>query len=123
MVQELIKPYAGMLEDLVNNYVIANMGLGGVLKFHYLLEDSEAQKSKKSSRVMNEYYKGAITENEVRNEMGYNLSDSPYANMTYPEKTANINVDLGIAGGFSGVGGLKDTSKKEGGENDGQTEN
>ena len=119
MVQELIKPYAGMLEDLVNNYVIANMGLGGVLKFHYLLEDSEAQKSKKSSRVMNEYYKGAITENEVRNEMGYNLSDSPYANMTYPEKTANINVDLGIAGGFKGNVNMKDTSKKEGGEDDG----
>ena len=68
---------------------------------------------------MNEYYKGAITENEVRNEMGYNLSDSPYANMTYPEKTANINVDLGIAGGFNGNGNMKDTSKKEGGEDDG----
>lgn len=123
MVQELIKPYAGMFEDLVNNYVIANMGLGGVLKFHYIFEDSEAQKSTKSSRIMNEYYKGAITENEVRGAMGYNQSDSPYANMTYPEKTVRINVDNGIVGGgFNGVGNIKDTSK-EGGENDGQKEN
>lgn len=121
MVQELIKPYAGMFEDLVNNYVIANMGLGGVLKFHYIFEDSEAQKSTKSSRIMNEYYKGAITENEVRGAMGYNQSDSPYANMTYPEKTAKINVDLGIAGGFNGNGNIKDTSG--GGEDNGQTEN
>ena len=37
--------------------------------------------------------------------------------MTYPEKTANVNVDLGIAGGFNGNGGIKDTSK-EGGDKD-----
>lgn len=118
MVQELIKPYAGMLEDLVNNYVIANMGYAGILKFRFIFEDSEAQKATKSNRIMNEYYKGAITENEVRGAMGYNLSDSPYANMTYPEKTCRINVDNGVVGGFNGNGNIKDTS--EGGENNGQ---
>lgn len=117
MIQELIKPYAAMMEDLVNNYVIANMGLGGVLKFKYIFEDSEAQKTMKSKRVVDEYYRGVLTENEVREIMGYETSASKYADMTYPEKTANVNVDLGIAGGFNGNGGIKDTSK-EGGDKD-----
>jgi len=116
MLQELIKPYAAMMEDLYNNYVIANMGLGGVLKFRYIFEDSENQKSIKSKRVVDEYYKGVLTENEVRRIMGYEESTSDYANMTYPEKTANINVDLGIAGGFNGNGGIKDTTDTEGGD-------
>lgn len=116
IIQELIKPYADMMEDLYNNYVIERMGLGGVLRFRYIFEDSETQKSVKSKRVVDEYYKGVLTENEVRNLMGYEESSSPYANMTYPEKTANINVDLGIAGGFSGVGNIKDTSKSEDGQ-------
>ncbi len=111
MIQELIKPYASMLEDLYNNYVIAPMGLGGVLKFRFIFEDSERQKTAKSKRVVDEYYKGVLTENEVREIMGYNESTSPYANMTYPEKTANINVDLGIAGGFNGNGDIKNTSE------------
>lgn len=111
IIQDLIKPYAGMFEDLVNNYIIANMGYGGVLKFHYLFADSEAQKDKKSARIVEEYYKGVLTENEVRKMMGYELSESTYADMTYPEKTATINCDLGIAGGFNGNGNIKDTTK------------
>lgn len=116
MIQELIKPYACMLEDLYNKYVIDTMGLGGVLKFEFIFEDSERQKTAKSKRIVDEYYKGVITENEVRKMMGYEESSSSYANMTYPEKTANINVDLGIAGGFNGNGNIKDTST-EGGDN------
>lgn len=116
MIQELIKPYACMLEDLYNKYVIDTMGLGGVLKFEFIFEDSERQKTAKSKRIVDEYYKGVITENEVRKMMGYEESSSQYANMTYPEKTANINVDLGIAGGFNGNGNIKDTST-EGGDN------
>ena len=42
--------------------------------------------------------------------MGYPQSDSPYASLTYPEKTVKINVDNGLAGGFNGVGNVKDTS-------------
>ncbi len=114
MIQELIKPYACMLEDLYNKYVIDTMGLGGVLKFEFIFEDSEVQKTVKSKRIVDEYYKGVITENEVRRMMGYEESSSQYANMTYPEKTANINVDLGIAGGFNGNGNIKDTSTEGG---------
>ena len=49
-------------------------------------------------------------------EMGiYNISDSNYANMTYPEKTVKINVDNGVINtGFNGVGTVKDTSGKGG---------
>ncbi|SFB09958.1 phage portal protein [Selenomonas ruminantium] len=119
MIQELVKPYAAMLEDLYNNYVIAGMGLGGVLKFRFIFEDSENQKSVKSKRVVDEYYKGVLTENEVRRLMGYEESTSVYADMTYPEKTTKINVDYGVSGGFNGVGNIKDTSE-EGGDNGGK---
>ena len=60
--------------------------------------------------MIDEYYRGAITENEFRDNMGYPQSDSPYASLTYPEKTVKINVDNGLAGGFNGVGNVKDTS-------------
>ena len=110
VMQEAIKPYAAMMEDLYNNFVIKPMGLEGVLRFRFIFEDSEQQKTIKSKRVVDEYYKGCITENEFRSLMGYDHSDSPYADMTYPEKTATINVSLGIAGGFNGNGVTKDTS-------------
>jgi len=108
--QEAIKPYAAMIEDLYNDFVIKQLGFEGILKFRFIYEDSEQQKTIKSKRVVDEYYKGCITENEFRSLMGYEASVSKYADMTYPEKTAQINVDLGIAGGFNGLGDVKDTS-------------
>ena len=128
MIQELIDPYSSMVEDFYNTYVIGALGLGGMLRFRFITEESERQKTTKSKRLMNEYYQGAITENEVRKFMGYDESDSKYANVTYPEKTVLINVDNGIVGGFNGVGNIKDTSdsdytdnvdKSKGGEDDG----
>jgi phage portal protein BeeE len=110
VMQELIKPYSSMYENLINTYVIGKLGLGGILKFKLMYEDSESLKTQKSKRMIEEYYRGAITENEFREKMGYDLSDNKYAGMTYPEKTANINVDLGIAGGFAGNGMITDTS-------------
>ena len=77
-----------------------------------MYEDSESLKSMKSKRMIEEYYRGAITENEFREKMGYNISDSNYADMTYPEKTVKINVDNGVVNtGFNGNGITKDTSK------------
>lgn len=110
VIQEAVKPYAAMIEDLYNNYIIKPMGYEGILEFHFVFEDSEQQKTIKSKRVVDEYYKGCITENEFRSLMGYEQSESEYANMTYPEKTAKINVDLGLSGGFNGNGVTKDTS-------------
>jgi hypothetical protein len=114
VMQDLIKPYANMYENLINTYVIKKLGFEGILRFRLMYEDSESLKSMKSKRMIEEYYRGAITENEFREKMGYDISDSNYADMTYPEKTASINVDLGIAGGFNGVGTVKDTSEKGG---------
>ena len=112
MMQELIKPYASMYEDLINTYVIGALGWEGILKFRLVYEESEQQKTIKSKRLIDEYYRGAITENEFRDNMGYAQSNSPYASMTYPEKTVKINVDNGLAGnfGFNGIGNVKDTS-------------
>lgn len=115
MLNHLIKPYAGLIEDLYNRYVIKPMGLDGILRFRFVYEATEQQKTVKSKRLVEEYYRGAITENEFRSAMGYEQSTSPYANMTYPEKTATINVKLGIAGGFQGNGLVTDTS--QGGDN------
>lgn len=122
MMEECIKPYANMFADLINFYVIPAMGCEGILKFRFIYEDSEQQKANKSKRLLDEYYKGAITENEFRNYMGYEFSESKYADVTYPEKTVMINVDNGIVGGFRGVGGLLDTSasEAEGGEKNGE---
>ena len=111
MVQEVIRPYGAMMETLINNYIIQRMGYGGMLKFRFLYEESEQQKSTKSTRLVNEYYRSTITENEFRHMMGYPLSTSEYADMTLVEKTAKINVDLGIAGGFHGNGDVMDTSE------------
>lgn len=124
MTEGAIKPYAYLLEDLYNNYVIAKMGLGGVLRFRFIHEDSENQKTAKSTRLVNEYKADLITENEFRALSGYEESSSKYANMTHVEKTANINVDLGIAGGggFNGVGDLKDNTKDDtGSDKDGDS--
>ena len=121
MYNDAIKPYDTMISTLYNQYLIANLGLGGVLKYRSIPEISEAQLSAKSTRLVDEYAKGTITENEFRSAMGYEQSTSPYANMTYPEKTATINVDLGIAGGFQGNGLVTDTSKTStGGDNNGK---
>lgn len=111
MVQELIKPYEDMLDDLYNNWLIPKAGLGGLIKFRFIHEESERMKDDKSKRLTEEYRRGCITENEFRYLMGYEPNPDPtYANMTYPEKTARINVDLGIAGGFNGNGDIKDTA-------------
>ena len=117
MSNDAIKPYDTMISTLYNQYLIANLGLGGVLKYRSIPVISEAQLGVKSKRLVDEYYRGAITENEFRSAMGYEQSTSPYANMTYPEKTATINVKLGIAGGFQGNGLVTDTS--QGGDNNG----
>ena len=115
VMQDLIKPYANMYENLINTYVIKKLGFEGILRFRLMYEDSESLKSMKSKRMIEEYYRGAITENEFREKMGYNISDSNYADMTYPEKTVKINVDNGVVNtGFSGVGTVKDTSGKGG---------
>lgn len=111
MVQELIKPYEDMLDDLYNNWLIPKAGLGGLVKFRFIHEESERMKDDKSKRLVEEYRRGCITENEFRHLMGYEPNPDPtYADMTYPEKTARINVDLGIAGGFNGNGDIKDTT-------------
>lgn len=110
MIQELIRPYGNMIENLINSYVIEPMGFGGTLKFRFIYEDSEAQKGKKSTRLQGEYAKGLITENEFREDMGYELSSSKYADVTFPEKTIMLNKEYGLLGGFNGIGNVKDTS-------------
>lgn len=110
VMQDLIKPYAAMYEDLINKYVIGALGWGGLIRFKLMYEESEQQKTAKSKRLVEEYYRGAITENEFRKMMGYDESVSKYANVTSTEKSVLINVDNGLAGGFNGNGATKDTS-------------
>ena len=107
MINELIKPYANILQDFVNTDILGMLGYDKLFKMSFVYEATEAQKTSKSARLTKELISGGITENEFREQMGYGKSDSKYADMTTTEKSANINKDLGINGGYNGSGDLK----------------
>ena len=109
IVEELVKPYAILLEDAYNTHVINALGYGDILEFHYVFEDSEEMKTKKWTRLNNAYIAGTITENEFREAVGLPQSTSKYANLTTDERKAVINKELGT-NGFNGIGDKKDTS-------------
>lgn len=109
IIEELVKPYAILLEDAYNTHVINALGYGDILEFHYVFEDSEDMKTKKWNRLNNAYVSGTITENEVRAAIGFEKSASKYADLTSDERKAVINKELGV-NGFNGLGDVKDTS-------------
>ncbi len=123
IIEELVKPYAILLEDAYNTHVINALGFGDILEFHYVFEDSEDMKTKKWNRLNSAYTAGTITENEVREAIGLPKSTSKYADLTSDERKAVINKELGV-NGFNGLGNVKDTSDSKnaspkGGDNSG----
>ena len=119
--EELVKPYACLLEDAYNTHVINLLGFGGILEFRYVFEDSENMKSQKWTRLNSAYQAGWLTENELRTLAGFVASTSKYANYTSDERKALINKELGIQG-YNGLGNIKDTSqikKDKRGDSDG----
>ena len=120
MSNDAIKPYDTMISTLYNQYLIANLGLGGVLKYRSIQVISEAQLTAKSTRLVNEYANDLITENEFRSLIGIDARSSKYADVTVTEKKAMINADIGV-NGQNGFGTIKDTSDATGGDNNGKT--
>ncbi len=112
IMEELVKPYASLLEDAYNTHVINLLGYGDILEFHYVYEDSENMKTQKWNRLNSAFTAGAITENEWRDRAGFEPSSSKYANLTGDERKAQINKDLGV-NGFNGLGNIKDNSESK----------
>lgn len=109
IIEELVKPYASLLEDAYNTHVINALGFGDILEFKYVYEDSENLKTKKWDRLNNAFIAGTITQNEWRKEIGFDPLISDYADLAGDERKAVINKELGT-NGFNGVGSIKDQS-------------
>lgn len=109
IIDELVKPYANLLEDAYNTHIINALGFGDILEFKYVYEDNENLKTKKWDRLNNAFIAGTITINEWRESVGLNPLISDYANLAGDERKAVINKELGM-NGFNGVGNIKDTS-------------
>lgn len=109
IIEELVKPYANLLEDAYNTHVINVLGFGDILEFKYVYEDSESLKTQKWTRFNNAFTTGTITINEWRTGVGFSPLISDYANLAGDERKAVINKELGM-NGFNGVGNIKDTS-------------
>ena len=109
IIEELVKPYANLLEDAYNTHIINALGFGDILEFKYVYEDSENLKTKKWDRLNNAFIAGTITQNEWRKEIGFDPLISDYADLAGDERKAVINKELGT-NGFNGVGSIKDQS-------------
>lgn len=91
---ELVKPYADIIEDAVNQHFLRPLGYDKLFKFSFVYAETETQKKLRSDRVTQELEKGAITENEARVLLGHSKRDSKYADVSYSEAKAMLNVDF-----------------------------
>ena len=118
VLNEAIKPYAGLLEDIINQKILARLGLDKVLRFQFIYEETLEQKQAKTNILISQFNADAISQNEMRKELGYLPRDSKYAELTISELKASINKDYQIQGGFNGVGkDRKENTTPKGGDN------
>jgi len=117
LMNELIKPYANIMQDFVND-ILKTLGYDKLFKMSFVFAETEKQKTAKSERLTKELIAGGLTENEFRSAMGYKQSDSKYADMTTSEKTATINKDIpSNNGGYNGGGDIKNNYQDKPTEN------
>lgn len=107
IMDELVKPYADIIEDAINEHVLKPLGLGQYIRFQFVYEESQKDKTAKSTRINNEYLAGYITTNEAREKAGYERMENEYCDMIGDERKAKINARFN-GGGFNGVGEEKD---------------
>lgn len=113
LMAELVKPYASIIEDAVNEHILKPLGYDKFFKFSFVYAETEAQKKLRSDRVTQELEKGVITENESRVLLGHAKRDSKYADVSYAEAKAMMNQDYFVqAGGFNGQGDTKNNGEK-----------
>lgn len=110
IMDELVKPYADIIEDAINEHVLKPLGFNQLFRFQFIYEESQKDKTAKSTRINNEYLAGYITTNEAREKAGYERMESEYCDMIGDERKAKINAEFN-GGGFNGVGDEKDNYK------------
>lgn len=115
ILENVIKPWANVIEDMWNQHVIAQLGYEGILKFKFKYELTDAQTNALNTRICTQYTTGLITRNDGREALGYPMQDTKYAQMTSQEATSAINTENQLiilnesgkakeTGGFNGVG-------------------
>lgn len=114
---EAIKPYAEVLADVINKKILGQLGLDGVLEFRFIYAESLEQQKTRQDIAVAKFQADAITQSELRAELGYTPLKSKYGEMTISEMKSAINKDYmpeQNAGGFNGVGKDRkaDTPKK-----------
>jgi hypothetical protein len=118
---EAIKPLARVIASEINKKVIARLGFGGKLQFHFIFEDTESRKKAKTDRVLTLFNSDLFTQNEARQELGYNVATGKYGDMYKSQMKADINAEYQVQGGYNGVGNNpyenKDTSDTGGDNN------
>jgi len=123
ILQEAIKPYAEVVADAINKKILARLGLDNVLEFRFVFEETLKQKKEKADIVISKFQADAITQNEMRAELGYEPLKTKYSNLTYSEMKSAINKDYlpeQSTGGFNGVGkNRKEDAAGKGGDKSG----
>lgn len=117
ILENVIKPWANVIEDMWNQHVIAQLGYEGILKFKFKYELTDAQLNTLNSRVCAQYSTGLITRDDGREALGYPMQDTKYSQMTSQEASSAINTDsqlviLKESGKAQGTGGFNGVGKK-----------
>ena len=103
VMDELVKPYADIIEDAYNEHVLRPLGFDKYFRFEFVYEESQKDKTQKTNRINSEFQAGYITPNEAREKAGYSRIENEYCDMIADERKARINADIG-SNGYHGVG-------------------
>jgi hypothetical protein len=121
LTMKLLSRLARVIASEINKKVIARLGFGGKLQFHFIFEDTESRKKAKTDRVLTLFNSDLFTQNEARQELGYNVATGKYGDMYKSQMKADINAEYQVQGGYNGVGNNhyenKDTSDTGGDNN------
>nr|DAT78052.1 MAG TPA: portal protein [Caudoviricetes sp.] len=130
MLNEAIRPYCLLLQDAINQKIIGRLGLGELLRFEFVFEDTLDQKQKRQQMITDQWNTNGITLREYREALGRPEIDSPYNDMCQAEMKSALNKKYAIqpiqskesisgsSGGFNGLGKnqKEDVEKKTNGE-------
>ena len=114
LMSELVKPYADIWEDAVNEHILKPLGFDKMFRFKFVYAQTSDQLKKVEDLAINKYTKDITTVNETRKILGLPPAADKYADMRISEYKANLNADLGINnGGFGDSKNNGEQIKKE----------
>lgn len=112
---EAIKPLAKVIESEINKKVIGRLGFADKLVFRFVFEDTESRKKAKTDRVLSMFNGDLLTQDESRQELGYNKATGKYGSMYKSQMKAAINEEYQVQGGYNGVGNDRYSNKDDAG--------